>query len=278
LIANPGTNGGYGGWIRFNAPDQSKARIERFGNGTLDISYGFYERSVGSIEGDGLAMLGGASLVTGANNLSTTFAGIIQDGGLWGGAGAALTKSGSATLTLTGANTYTGGTTIEGGNLVVSNRTGSATGTGPVEVNAGRLAGRGTIAGAVIVGDASGRRAALAPGRPGGKPDTLTIQGALTFNYDGSYQCGLNSKSAATDKIVADGVTINGGQFSLRDRERLSLTAGTVLTVVDNTSADPINGTFANLADDSTVTVGSNTYQANYSGGDGNDLTLTVVP
>ena len=26
------------------------------------------------------------------------------------------------------------------------------------------------------------------------------------------------------------------------------------------------------------LTVGSNTFQANYEGGDGNDLTLTVVP
>ena len=53
---------------------------------------------------------------------------------------------------LTGANTYTGGTTIEDGNLVVNNRTGSATGTGAVQVNAGRLGGRGTIAGSVTVG------------------------------------------------------------------------------------------------------------------------------
>ena len=39
-----------------------------------------------------------------------------------------------------------------------------------------------------------------------------------------------------------------------------------------------ISGTFANLPDGSTFTVGRNTLQANYKGGDGNDLTLTVVP
>jgi hypothetical protein len=37
-------------------------------------------------------------------------------------------------------------------------------------------------------------------------------------------------------------------------------------------------GTFANLADASTITIGSNTFRADYEGGDGNDLTLTVVP
>ena len=35
---------------------------------------------------------------------------------------------------------------------------------------------------------------------------------------------------------------------------------------------------FSNLPDGSTVTIGSNTFQADYEGGDGNDLTLTVVP
>jgi len=38
-----------------------------------------------------------------------------------------------------------------------------------------------------------------------------------------------------------------------------------------------ISGTFANLADGAIITVGSDNFQASYSGGDGNDLTLTVV-
>jgi hypothetical protein len=51
-----------------------------------------------------------------------------------------------------------------------------------------------------------------------------------------------------------------------------------VFTAISNTSTTPIAGTFGNLADGSTVTIGVNTFQASYSGGDGNDLTLTVVP
>jgi hypothetical protein len=45
-----------------------------------------------------------------------------------------------------------------------------------------------------------------------------------------------------------------------------------------NTSADPITGTFSNLPDGAIITINGNNLQANYSGGDGNDLTLTVVP
>jgi len=48
--------------------------------------------------------------------------------------------------------------------------------------------------------------------------------------------------------------------------------------VLSNTSASPISSTFSNLPDGGIVTVGGANFQANYEGGDGNDLTLTVVP
>ncbi len=50
------------------------------------------------------------------------------------------------------------------------------------------------------------------------------------------------------------------------------------IVLMSNTSAAPISGIFSNLADGATVVVGSNTLEASYEGGDGNDLTLTVVP
>ena len=48
--------------------------------------------------------------------------------------------------------------------------------------------------------------------------------------------------------------------------------------MIDNTAATQIAGTFGNLPDGSVFMVGRNTFQASYSGGDGNDLTFTVVP
>jgi fibronectin-binding autotransporter adhesin len=52
--------------------------------------------------------LGRITLTVGGNGTSTTFAGVIADGGIIGGTGAGLTKVGAGTLTLSGANTYTG--------------------------------------------------------------------------------------------------------------------------------------------------------------------------
>jgi hypothetical protein len=50
-----------------------------------------------------------------------------------------------------------------------------------------------------------------------------------------------------------------------------------VFTAIRNSSPNAIIGTFANLPDAGTVTINFNTFQVNHEGGDGNDLTLTVV-
>ena len=79
--------------------------------------------------------------------------------------------------------------------------------------------------------------------------------------------------------MIANGVTVeSGAQFNFVSVANRPLTPGTVFTAIDNTSANPITGTFANLPAGSIFAVGPNTYQVSYSGGDGNDLTLTVVP
>jgi fibronectin-binding autotransporter adhesin len=56
------------------------------------------------------------------------------------------------------------------------------------------------------------------------------------------------------------------------------LRQGTSYSVISNTASTPIGGTFANLPDGAILSVSGNNLQASYSGGDGNDLTLSVVP
>jgi autotransporter-associated beta strand protein len=278
LIANGGVDGGAGGLIQFFASSAGDtARVEVFGNGTLDVS-AHKGMSVGSIEGDGLILLAANKLTVGGNGLSTVFLGIIKEGGASGGS---IAKTGPGTLTLAGASTYTGGTIVSQGLLVVANTSGSATGTGAVSMNAGTIGGSGTISGLVTIGTGGGTGAFLAPAHGGKKQLTLTMQGSLTFNSDATYTYTFKAKrnKSKTDKVVANGVTINSGAtFNLSGTAQGTLTQGTVLTVIKNTSATPIAGTFSNLADGAIVTVNGNNLQASYEGGDGNDLTLTVVP
>jgi autotransporter-associated beta strand protein len=279
LIANAGTNGGEGGSIRFEADSSGgTARVQVFGNGNLDVSPLGNAISVGSIEGDGQVFLGARNLSVGANNLSTLFAGTIQDGGISGFTGGSLTKVGTGTLILTNASTYPGGTVINDGFFLVNNVSGSGTGKGTVQVNAGTLGGNGIIRGAVFVGKGSGTGAGLGPGKNSVTPGTLTIQRKLTLMRDATYKVTMNSDQVAADKVTARGVRIRGAQITLLDLGTSVLPPGTAFTVINNSATTPISGGFSNLADDSTITVGNNTFQANYEGGDGNDLTLTVVP
>jgi autotransporter-associated beta strand protein len=277
LIANGGLGGGGLSEIGFFGSSKGgKARLEVFGNGELSIEpHNPPGVTIGSIEGNGAVLLGANNLTVGSNNLNTKFSGVIS-----GDSGGSLTKIGSGKLVLKHRNTYSGGTTVKRGKLIVNNTGGSGTGSGPVQVDGGWLGGKGIIAGAVTVGAGTGSGAVLAPGyvHGVGSPGALTIQSALTFSVDATYNVEVNSSLVTTDEVIANGVTINSGaQFSFADIGSGTLTPGTVFTVIDNSAATPIAGTFSNLPDGSMFTVNGNTYQVNYEGGDGNDLTLTVV-
>ncbi len=102
----------------------------------------------------------------------------------------------------------------------------------------------------------------------------------MTFRADGSYQCDLSLGQAKIDQVSAKGVTIeSGAQFVFLPKGLQRLARGTVFTVINNTVSTPISGTFANLADGSKLSTGAgNKLRVSYEGGDGNDLTLTVVP
>ena len=274
VIAEAGRNGGFGGSIMVEEDavlDQGQFQLH--GNGTLDLINATTQMvSIGSLAGNGIVSLAGHSLSIGNNNLSTSFSGLIQESG-------GVMKVGSGMLTLTGANSYTGATTVTAGTLRVDNQSGSATGTGVVKVNAGTLSGQGIIAGLVTIGTGSGTGAVLAPSAGSNRLAILTLQRAVTFKADGIYNCKLNTRNPSTDQVIANGVSIQGGaQFSFQQLGNIRLSSGTVFTVISNTLPVPITGTFANMADGSTFEVGNNTFQVSYEGGDGNDLTLTVVP
>ena len=273
LIAKAGVDGGAGATIEFYGSSQGgTARAQVFGNATLNISGASsgLGPTIGSLEGDGMVMLGVNNLTIGSANHNTSFAGLIQGTGN-------VTKTGTGKLTLSGANSFTGGMTVNQGALVVTNTFGSGTGAGPVQANAGTAAGTGTIAGTLTLGTGQGAGVRLLTGLPA-SPGTLTVQGRVTFNADSGLVFIFDSSHVRGGTLSAKGVTINpGARFIAKDNGNGTLPVGTTFTVISNTALQAIRGSFGNLHDGSTITVGNNTFQAGYDGGTGNDLTLTVV-
>jgi autotransporter-associated beta strand protein len=280
FIADGGSNGGRGGTI-FLADNSSAgaSRVQLFDRGTLDVSNHdgiIPPATAGSLEGDGMVLLGSHSLTVGTNNLDTTFNGTIEDGGSGGGVGGSLIKDGTGMLFLTKSSGYTGGTTVNNGTLLLKGL--QSTGKGDIQVKVGTLSGAGIISGGVTIGTGRQSGVFLAPGLPGSPARNLTIRKSLTFEADATLSWNFDSNVPAAHQLSAAGVTINGASFSSTDLGNASITEGTVIRVIANKAATPITGNFSNLPDGGTITVGSNTFQANYEGGDGNDLTLTVVP
>ena len=111
LFANPGS-----GFQFMDSSDGGTARIEAFGSGGFNIAsnHALPGVTIGSLEGNGAVQIGTGNLSIGGNALSTTFSGVIADTP----PGGSNSKIGLTTLTLSGANLYTAGTTVSAGALL----------------------------------------------------------------------------------------------------------------------------------------------------------------
>lgn len=155
-----------------------------------------------------------------------------------------LTKAGPGTLVLNGASTYTTGTAVNAGTLLVNNTTGSGTGTAAVTVNnAGSvIGGTGTISGALTVNAGT----TVAPGAA--SAGTLTT-GATVLA--GSYAYEIDGANA--DRLAVNGaLNITGATLNV------SVLGGgaTQPEYIIATYTGALTGTFTGLPEGATVLPG----------------------
>ncbi len=199
------------------------ATIENDGAGSLQFTSAFTSTGT-NVTAARTLVLGGAH--TGDNR--------IVGVGNNGTAGTALQKVGAGTWTLTGDNAYSGGTRVEAGALLVSNLTGSGTGSGDVTVLTGAiLGGTGRIApGAgksVIVSGGTMQIGADLPGKAAAA-GSLTIQtsggGMLDFQPDSYLHFDLLSGAGMGDNTglaSAADLAIIGGAVNIGARVTLKV-------------------------------------------------------
>ncbi len=220
-LANGGSNSGIGassnaaanlilngGTLAYTGGTQTTDR-----NFTIGTSGGSFDASgSGALTLAGAATLSGTNTartlnLTGSNTNNNTFAATIANNG---NGTTALVKSGSGTWVLTGAETYTGTTTVSGGTLTVNSGAslGATTTTvasgailknngtiaGPI-TNNGLLTGNGTFSGAVVI---------TATASPGNGIGIQSFSNGLRYNSTSAYYWELASNTASLGLAGSD--------------------------------------------------------------------------
>jgi autotransporter-associated beta strand protein len=188
--------------------------------------------SAGSIAGAGNFSLGANQLFVGANNLSTTVSGTIS--------GNAVAKVGTGTLTLSGTNTYSSGTTVSDGVLVAAHKTASiidALGSGPVTLDGGtlRVSVTGDLQNSITFNDAKTSTLSAASG----KNVTLTNASTVTLGLNAVAQFGSLTDTGtvtfgagtAVDPTAA--VVVAGGTLKDLNNSLVGLTFSAASTTVN---------------------------------------------
>jgi fibronectin-binding autotransporter adhesin len=176
-----------------------------------------------------------------ANGTTQTFANVISGTGSY--TRNATTVNTSGITVFLAANTYSGGTNVTRGTLLVNNTSGSGTGSGPVTVDVtGKLGGTGTISGAVTTMNGG----TIAPGASVG---TLTVNSDVTMLS--SSHLAIEISGTLADKLVV------GGNLNLSLSEFLDVTGSGTGPWTIATYAGTLTGTFNNVTFGYTVDYGT---------------------
>lgn len=139
---------------------------------------------------------------------------------------------------------------------------------GDVYVSNGIIEGDGTVGALHVFSTGT-----VAPGHSPGCLNTgdLTLNGTYQVQIGGTTACSGYDQTKVTGTVDVTGATLTPSLYG-----GFVPSVGQSYEIISNDGTDPVTGTFANVTNGS-ITAGGVTYGVNYSGGDGNDVVLTVT-
>ncbi len=190
------------------------------------------------------------------------------------GAGSALLVGGSGKLIVGAGNHSFQSLTVDGTDGVGLEWNGSSFTTPVIEMLAGaRLNGEGAMGGLIVVGGV------VAPGTAADPTGVFYSAGLSAFS--GAFEFDLGGTlSGESDQLDIVGAVVLAGDLTVTLVEGFSPQFDDVFTLIPNDGAgeDPVSGTFDGRPGGTIFMVGGDAFRIAYDGGDGNDVTLTVVP
>lgn len=249
-------------------------------SGGTTVAAGTLQGNTSSLQG---AIVNNSQVVF-DQNTDGTYSGVMSGSGT-------LTKQGAGTLILTGANTYSGGTTVTAGTLSITGQ--SPTGTGDVFIGPdATLMGRGVITGRLTVAGTL---------NPGNSPGFLSTTSTFTMNTGSTYLQDIagTTQASSTSPVGASGyysfLNVTNGQFVIQPGATLTPQLSNLFSVGQSgygsaiyvpalgdrfrmiTASGGISGRFSTLTQPAELAAGTQ-FLAFYNMAGSNSLELAVIP
>ena len=236
-----------------------------------------YQQTGGTLAGTGFTLTSAAAYDMRSGTVSANLGGSVG-----------LDKTTTATVTLSGTNTYTGATTISAGKLSITNAPAtSATGTGVVNLSGGTtttLSGTGISTGLLTVTNASRIAAGInTTGTNGnfGVAGTLSLGtiGGMTLT-SANFDFDLSNSAGGVNDLILTGsaLSLTGSEvFTFNLLDGLTLDTTTAYTLISGASSSSFaSGNFSTWT---TNFVNSSNYNATYSFNTNNlQVTFAAIP